>query len=293
MNPITAFQQLNQSPFVVSNVPFQGIGAGLIANAIIPVGQTYLTSSILMTIATVAATRAQIIAQVEYLQILVNGVEVANLTGTEWVYLQEFYSHTVANGFLDLFYERPWMQEPVVQRGFAYGMVDQNSFQINVKLAAGATIDGIALYHRVDPLAERMGRHVEYRKQSHTFGSTGQDRIIDLPQAVRGVPIDAIAAIHLECDETKISNLIVRAEGIELWNAPYTVLKELYGIASDPRTPKTGFAAIDFLNRNWLRDQLPDNMKSLEIVPTWTAAPNTYPIIVELITGSPNEVKSG
>lgn len=290
-----AFENANRSPFVVQNVPFQGIGAGNIANAIVPVGQTYLESLLFFSIAGVAATRAQINAQVEYIQILINGIEVANLTGNEWAALAEFYKTGIVGdtGYLPLFYERPWMQELVVQRGFAYGMVGQNSFQFNVKLAAGATIDGISLCHRVDPVSEPLGRHVEIRKQSHTFASTGQDRIIDLPQKDYSSNPDAIAAIHLECTKANISNLIVRCNKVELWNGTVGQLEKFYRMASDYRTPQSLFLSLDFTNRNWLRDQLPDTMDTLEVIPTWTVAPNTFPILIELITGQVGRTKDG
>ncbi len=113
--PSSTFEQINRSPYIVQNVPFQGIGAGLIANAIIPVGQTYLESLLYMTIAGVAATRAQINAQVEYVQALVNGIEMWQLSGNELAALAEFYNTGVVGdtGYLSIFYERPWMLELV------------------------------------------------------------------------------------------------------------------------------------------------------------------------------------
>lgn len=290
-----AFAVTNKSPFVVQNVPIQGIAAGSIANAIVPVGQTYLTSFFLFTIAGAPATQAQIIAQIGYIQILVNGVDIGTLTGQDWCELAEFYRTGIngATGFVPIFYERPWMQELVVQRGFAYGMSGQNSFQFNIQLLGGATINGISLCHRVAVEVETLGRHVEYLKQSHTFSSTGQDRIIDLPQDDRSPEWpDSIAAIHLRCTKANVSNIIVKADKVELWNGTVAQLERMYLLATDARTPQTNLLSLDFMNRNWMNGQLPDNMSTFEVIPTWTVAPGTYPIIIEKITGRPGEVKS-
>ena len=288
------FSTALRTPYVTQNVPFQGVGAGLLANAILPVGQTYLASLLFFSIAGTAATRAQINAQVEFIQILVNGVEAGNLSGAEFATLAEFYRSGVVGdtGFLPLPFERQCMQELAVQRSFAWGMQGQNSFQMNIKLAAGATIDAITLCHRIDPRVEVLGRHVEWRKQSHTFGSTGQDRIIDLPHADYSAVPDAIAAMHLVVTKANISNLIIRADKQELWNGTVGQLEKFYKFASDARTPQATFLSLDFLNRNWLADQLPDNMDTLEVIPTWTNPPGTYSIILEMITGTPGTIKN-
>lgn len=289
----TAFAAALRTPYVAQNVPFTGIGAGNIANAILPVGQTYLASLLYFSVAGTAATRAQINSDVEYIQLLLNGVEVANLSGNFWATLAEFYRSGIvgATGYLPLNFERQYMQELAVQRSFAWGTAKQSSFQINVKLAAGAVIDAITLCHRIDPRVEVLGRHVEYRQMSHTFGSTGQDRIIDLPHADYSAQPDSLAALHLVVTKANISNLIIRADKSELWNGTVGQLEKFYKFASDARTPQSTMLSLDFLNRNWLADQLPLSMDTLEVIPTWTSSPGTYQMIMEVMTGTPGEIK--
>jgi hypothetical protein len=291
------FRDTNRSPFVTQNNPPQGLNPGVatIANFVIPVGQTYLASVLGFFAAGVKLTKAQMISMIDYIQVLVNGVEVANLSAAEWIALANFYNtnqngaavpNAGAVGFLPIFWERNWMAELVNQRSFAYGMVGENSFQFNIAMNATNTVDSITLCHRVANGAEPLGRHVEIRKQNATFNSLGQFNIIDLPQKDYSSNPDAIAAIHLETDVTKISQLIVRADQVELWRGTPDQLQYLYHFANDARTPQTGFLSLDFLNRGWLSDQLPDNMSQLEVIPTFvTTAPGSFPILIELITG--------
>lgn len=293
---MSQFRQTNRSPFLVQNVPPTGINAGAatILNFIIPVGQTYLWSMLSFFAGTTPLTKAQMISMIDYIQVLVNGVEVANLTAAEWIYLANFYN-TNSNGAavaagavgqLPMYWERSWMAELVNQRSFAYGMVGENSFQFNIACNATNTIDSCTLCHAVANGAEPLGRHVEIRKQTATFNSTGQFNITDLPSRDYSNNPDAIAAIHLETDKTKISNLIVRADQVELWRGTVAQIEAMYHRSNDPRTPQTGFLALDFLNRGWLSDQLPDNMDSLEILPTFiTTAPGSFPVLIEVITG--------
>lgn len=304
---MSIFSSANFTPFLQTNVPFQGVTIGQKAQVQIPVGQTYLYHLLQCTVSGAAATKAQILAGISYVSLKVNGIEAYHLTGAQIVFLADYYRGTRnsgagvvgASGWLPIFLERPWMNTNPAMRGPAWGMVGQNSYQMEVLLTSGGAIDGLALFNVVDPVANAWGRHVEFRTVNHSFASTGQDRIIDLPHADTKNPWDCLLAVHLELpsgiNKGEISNLTVKAEGVEIINAPVPMIEDYYKFATDDRDPSLcpQYLSIDFMARNWQSGQLPDTMLTLEVIPTWTAAPGTYNIVLEVLTGDPGTTSSG
>ncbi len=293
-----SFTSLNRSTFFQQNVAAQSIGPGLLSQFQVPVGQTYLNTQLFFYVGTPAtpATLNQIIADVVLIKLKVNGIQISAGTGQQFAAIANFYKNNIVgnNGILPIFYERPWMQGVIAQRGPAWGMVGQNSFQIEVTLLTGGAITGIQMFHEIDPIASPLGRHVEVRTQSHTFGSTGQDNIIDLPQGDASALPDSIMAIHLEllggsgiADKTDVSNLVVRADKVELWNTNVNTLENSYLFPTSPRTPQAKYLSLDFAHRNRQDGELWDNMNTLVVIPTFTVQPGTYNIVMEVMTGTP------
>lgn len=308
---MTAFTAQNNTPFRQPNIPFQGVVAGQKAIAIIPVGQTYLDFQLVCTVSGTAATKSQIIAGLDLISLKVNGVQAYSLTGAQAVQIADYYRGRAMlvsgvfaglvgpTGILPIFLERPWMNGNIAMRGPAWGMVGQNSFQMEVTLDGSSAVDGIALYNRVDTVAQAWGRHVEFRTQSHTFNSTGQDQIIDLPHADTKNPVDTLQALHIQLPsgitKSMISNIVIRCEQIEIWNEHVANLELWQHFASDARCPELcpQFVVLDFMDRNWQLGELPDSMTSLTVQITWTNAPGTYNIIIEVLTGNPGTTSQG
>jgi hypothetical protein len=289
------FATRNRSPFWQQNVNAQSMGPGVISQWYVPTGQTYLNSQFYFYVGTPAtpASHAQILADVQLITIKVNGIIVSQITGQQAAFIADFYKNNIigATGILPLFWERPWFQKTHAQRALAWGMVGQNAFEIDVQLTGGSAITGMTLWHLIDPIASPLGRHVEITAQSETFTGTGQQFIIDLPQNDASQYPDALLAVHIELPtgitKSDISNVIVEADKIQLWNVNPNILELSYLFPTSPRTPQASYLSFDFCERNRVDGQLWDNMNTLKITPTWTAAPGTYNMLIERLTGVP------
>lgn len=288
------FTTRNLSTFFQQNVNAQSMGPGVISQWNIPVGQTYLTTFIYFYVGTVAtpATMAQIISDVTLIVVKVNGIVVSQGSGKQYVHIANFYKQNImaANqGILPLMWERPWMQELQAQRGVAWGMVGQNAFEIDITLAGGGAVTGMLMWHEIDPIAAPLGRHVEVASQSETFTGTGAQFIIDLPQNDASQYPDALMAFHVELPagitKADISSIVVECDKVQLWNLHPNILDFDYLLPTSPRAPGAGFLSFDFTHRNRQDGQLWDNMNTLKVTINWTAAPGTFNVLVERLTG--------
>jgi hypothetical protein len=297
----TPFQALSRTTFSNQNPqPNTAVGANALLTFLCPTGQTYLNSQFFFYVTEISApsTTTQIIDDVAWIKLLVNGVQVSYATGRQWVMLANYYKNNIMignSGILPLMFERTWMQGLRSQRGPAYGMIGQNSFQIQVQFTSAPTTTGVILYHEIDPVASALGRHVEVRTQTHTFASTGQDNIIDLPQQDASPLPNAYVAMHLEllgtggaATKADVTSIILQAEDTAILNSVVNIQENKYLFATQPRTPQTGYFAIDFDWRNRDDGQLWANMNKLVVQPTFSVAAGTYNIVMEILTGTPN-----
>ena len=290
------FATRNRSPFWFQNVNAQSMGPGIISAWNVPVGQTYLTTKVYFYVGTVAtaATDAQIVSDVTLISIKVNGIIITTMTGQQALALEKFYraqSLPANTGILTLFWERPWFQDVNAQRSLAWGMYNQNSFEIDITLGGTDTVTGMTMWHKVDPVVSALGRHVEVTTQSETFTGTGPQYIIDFPQNDSSNLPDAILAFHLELfggvTKADVSNIIVECDKIQLYNINPNLLENSYGEATSYRTPQADYLSVDFTQRNRVDGQLWLCMNTLKITINWTSAPGTYNTIIERLTGVP------
>ena len=296
-----AFQTLSRSTFSnVNPTPPTAVGDNALLTFNVPPGQTYLNTQLFFFVADIAApsSESEIKADVAWVKFLFNGVQVSYATGTQWIAIANYYKANICtsnNGILPFFYERTWMQGLRSQRGPAWGTVGQNSFQIQVQFSSDPTTEGVYMYHEVDPVASAIGRHVEVRTQTHTFGSTGQDNIIDLPYADPSALPNALVAIWLEltgaddsATKADITSIILQAEDTAILNSVVNIQESKVLFSSVPRTPQANYFVIDWDWRNRDDGRLWDNMNKLLLQPTFGVAPGTYNIIMEVLTGTPN-----
>lgn len=291
---------------VFSNInpqPNTAVGDNALLTYLVPTGQTYLSTTMFFYVDDIAgpSTAAEIVADVAWIKLLVNGVQVSYATGQQWLAILNYYQKNInavgtgTSGLLTLMYERPWMQGLMSQRGPAYGMAGQNSFQIQIQFSSDPTTTGMQMFHQVDPVLSAIGRHVEVRQQTHTFASTGQDIITDLPKADASPLPSAMVALWLEllgADDSAvkadITNIILQSEDTAIINNVVNVLEWSTMFATAPRTPQEYYFVLDFDYRNRDDGQLWLNMNKFLVMPTFSVEPGTYSLIMEIMTGVAN-----
>ncbi len=270
-------------PIIVPNPDFENVAAGGRALARIPVGSTYLESLLNCTVDDAAATRAQIESDIEYVRILVNAKEKWHLTGTQLVALAEFWrTGSVGDrGIIPFFYRRSWMQLLDNQQGPQYGTADVDSMAMEVKLAAGADINGLKLSHRqIGP--SNLGTHQTLLSENRPYAAIGTQQIFDLPRD----PRTRLQGIHIQTDPTKVSRIVLKADNFTEVDTTVEELAEFYRLETSPRTPQVGFVHLDFTARNLYGDSIKMTMNRLELAVTYSEAPGNVPIILDLATPS-------
>ncbi len=301
---MSAFTQLNRSPI---NQSLAGtvtqIGAGSVAVVKIPPGATYATISIRLGIAGAlspagagtAPTKAQIGSMLTQWRLTVGGIEMWTLTGVELCAIQEYYNTGVigATGVMSISFQRGWM------KGFSgftadllgpdYGTYKQSSFQLEITQDATSTITNFDVFAEVEPVAEQLGAHVEFKKVSPNFTSTGTFIYPDLFKD----PAAIMFSLFIETNDiTKLSNVAVVADGTYIWDAPLDVGYAWSRAQYPLRTPQSAvqIGTIDFTRRGLGSDAVPLNMANLLLRLTFTAAPTTLNVIQEVGIVTPDVV---
>lgn len=268
-----------RSPIITPNPDFENVGAGKRAIARVPVGATYLESFLEATVAGVAATAAQLKSDIEYVRITLNSKEKWNLTGAQLYAFDEFFRTGVigATGIMPLFFRRAWMQTIANQSGPRYGTADAQSMVVEVKLAGGAVIDGLKLFHRQEG-ASLLGTHNTLLSENRPYAAIGTQQIFDLPRD----PQTRMFGMHIKTDETHVTRIVLKADNFTELDVTVAELKRIYAIESSPRAWQTGFVHLDFTARNLFDDTIPMTMDKLELAITYDAAPGNVPILMDI-----------
>ncbi len=281
------YLQTRSAPVLTPNPDAENVGAGKKALFRVPVGVTYLESILVCTVGGDPATRDQIEADIEYVRVTLDAKEKINLTGLQLAALAEFFRDGSVGdtGNLPIFFRRSWMQLMQNQEGPRWGTQDVGSFQIEVKLASGADIDGLRLQHRQEN-ASPLGTHNKLLVENHPYAAVGTLQIFDLPRD----PANLLFGLHIQTDPDHVTRILLKADGFAEWDVTPADLLELYGLETSKRTPQDGFIHLDFSMRNNVADCMPLTMQKLELAITFDAAPGNVPIILD--TAVPSDTKA-
>lgn len=272
-----SFLDLNRSPSLLENPRFEGIAPGGRATARIPVGATLLNAFLRFSIAGVAATPAQIAAQVTRIRLIVDANILIDASGSNLVDIANFYRpNAVANGILPLYMARDWMQEIQAQDGPAYGLGDAASANIEVQFAAGSTIDAIS-YRNETVAGEPLGAHTVTLSQQYNYTAAGLIEIADIPRN----PNYGLFAMHLFTPKANITNIQIVADNALLLDAAPSEIEARYNLFVGSRTPQANALALDFTYRNRAADILPLTMQDMRLRINFTVAPGNFPIVYE------------
>jgi hypothetical protein len=281
------YQQVRVTPKIIQLPSLRGIGAGLTATALLPTGITYHAIQLRCTIAGVEATPAEIIAQVEDVKLTLNGDAKIDASAAEIAALHRFWRtknslDPIANGILTVWLARPELQEIDGQDGPAWGTLDQNSFNLDVKLAAGATIDAIEPRGWVSK-GEPLGRHITIRRLTDFMAGAGDKVLSDFqnPNAEY-----QMLAIHIDRSGgagNLITSLNLKADQVDEWDGPYGFIQNLLGVYGFNQ--QSGWTHLPFAMRGRPLDSLPMVMNDLRLRLTCSGALNNFNVLQERIEG--------
>ena len=248
---------------------FNPVAAGAIASTQVPRGFTYQDITLLYQANGVKANEATLKADIERVTLKINGVARWEMSGKHLVDINKFYGLTQNAGELVIPLSRPWLKTPAGVDNLAWGTNNISSFQLEVKLASGATTPVLSANAEVLPYATDLGYIVEVHEYSFAASVAGKYEISTLPKAN-----GSLIALHLDnanitALQGKLNNVEFIAQDSDLV-AYHNAIKRL---SDGKRIPQTGYAHIDAQRRNRLDDNIPlINLQEFMIAPTLSAA---------------------
>lgn len=212
--------------------------------------KTYAKLALFLTIAGVAATRAQIVAQVTNIRVAISGRELWVGSGANLLAIQQFYSQTdsatLYPGFICFDFLRGWSVDRTDGQDAVLGLADQSTAQIEVTMGAGATINGATIFGANFQEPEGTGVATRLVRLTPNVGTVGLFIYPDLPPPRAG---ETLLAIHLYppvvANLTKIG---YTADDVRLIDVTPSALNRLYVEAGQPRQPQetNGMTSLDF-----------------------------------------------
>lgn len=212
--------------------------------------KTYAKMLLFLTATAVAATRAQIAAQVVNIRVAVSGRELWVGTGAGLLALQQFYSQvdsaTAYPGYVSFDFLRGWVMDRQDGQDAVLGLSDQATLQIEVTMGAGATINGATIFAYNFQEPEQTGIATRIVRLSPNVGATGLTIYPDLPPPRAG---ETLLAIHtyppVVANLTRIGYV---ADDVRIIDATPSALNRMYVEAGQPRTPQdaNGQVTLDF-----------------------------------------------
>lgn len=250
---------------------------------------TWYKLALYHTIAGVAATRAQLVAQVSQIIITISGREVWRGSAAQLIAIQQLYSEidsqTAYPGYINLDFLRSWLTDANRGQDAAVGLADQNACQIELTYAAGATINGIQVYGIRGQAPQPTGIATRIVRGSASISALGVFIYPDLPLPRKG---DTLLAIHtFPPVVANLTNIAYVCDETRLIDAPPSFLNRNLVEAHPPRTPQdaNGMVSLDFTAINGMSGNgiFLGGVGSHQLELTFaTAAPGTVPILCEM-----------
>lgn len=287
------FREIRQYPRTLRLPSFRGVAAGAISSVIMVLGVTYESIGLRFTIAGVPATEAEIKAQVTKLKAVIDGETKLDASSTEYLAIANFWNTrfglgNVTDGILRLELSRPWEQEIDAQDGPGWGCATGvaggiNTFNFEVTLAGGATIDAIEGFAEVSN-ATPLGRHWTLKRTVDNQAAAG-DKVISDWNAREDY---AVFAFHI--DKTGGTGNTIREiqltvdQSEEIQRCAYGHIQSRfrrYGCVQ-----QTGFTHIPFNLRGRPLEGLPMAFQDMRLtLGCPTAAMNNFNLLIEQLEG--------
>lgn len=281
----TPYIDRNSSPIIkVLQGIVTGIGAGQVATLRFPPGLSYGEIVVRLTIAGVAATRAQLEAMLTTARLTISGVEKMSINVIDLIAMTEFHRTGAVgdSGYLVIPFERLWMQGAAAQLDPAYGTDGESSVVLELTQAGGSTIDAITAYARCNPRAEALGGHLFWRRFTFNVSATGRFLYPDLP-IIAG---EYLYGLHIKVPTpANLTNLAMIVDDVRQIDVPPSLLTQLYLLGNPVKTPQTskGYVHLDFTSRLFDSDSLPVGLLKSQVLELEfsNAAPGAVTVIGE------------
>ncbi|HER34048.1 MAG TPA: hypothetical protein ENO19_01075 [Halothiobacillaceae bacterium] len=242
-----------------------------------------------LTIAGVAATEAEIKAQVGTIRVYVGSVMIWELTATEILDLFHYYTDkfavfTVA-GVLPLRFTPFMLPLNESTRSYALGMLNdrdpskRNTFEIEVNMTAGPiTIDACEVHLETDQFPSMgIGYHTRWLRYGSTWAAASKQTLDKIP-----VESNCLAAYGYHFNEAQtISRVNLKVNDVVRINdQPNDLL--LQKLHEAGRIPQTGYTHLDFSLENDPRAFLDlSRLVNQYLDVTWAVAPAAYDLLLQ------------
>ncbi len=188
-------------------------------------------------------------------------------------------SYTYA-GVLYIPFTRPDLGTLVDPSALVIGMLDIESYQLQVQCGTLTTIDKIGVLPEVDKGPARpLGEHIRFERWERSYGVSGIEHVTELPF---GEPNTAMLGFHIHDAVTGvIDDVEVRFDG-QIIHDPLSVAQNNLLLHRAGRTPISNYFHVDF---NRLGSALPVGVaKSFRQKFNWgSTTPAAYDVYTEMI----------
>ncbi len=233
-------------------------------------------------------TRAQLIADIASVRILMSGTPIVDLTATQILDLYKYYldakvALAAPLGELVIPFGRWDLPAWGLNRAFGLGMVRKNgggyhTLQYEVTFTAGlATAATVEVHVEHDLYAEEpLGYHVRRLRTTRSFAGTGEQVIDDLPRTPHGV-----LAYHFDLTAGTLARMTIIKDGDLVYDqTPYDTIT--VKAKESGRTVQATMASIPFDLANDLNgyEELGSGVREWMVKPNWSVAPGAGYFIV-------------
>lgn len=263
---------------------FQGVLAGQRATNNLPVGATYEMLFIEYKKGGVAATEAEIIADLTKIRLVLDGIAKIDVSAKDLVASHKYFGNTINHGILPVIFARPWARTPMGEDLLAYGTQNIRSATLEVDIASGVVNPSLKA-SAITGAPSNLGYHVTMLTHTKGFSGTGQKEISDLPKGLGRIQLTTHIA------SAQVTAIEVEADAKRVWEGTREkdeVTDALFGKIFQPNYYHINYVANDRLanldkNNRLLTNGLSLNLQDYRFKMQFSAPDNNFNIVQENI----------
>jgi len=272
-----------------------GVAVGTATGRISPTFSLLGVKLRFLTAGGVELTRAQIIADISNIRLLVDGEIFVDTDVTFLLDRQKYYGDFAGdgnvNGIVPINFVRRDMSSYQERAVYALGMglnpktgKPVSSVTLEVDVIGVVQVSSVEVYAEFEESVRNLGQHVKLKKFTYSFATTGDQEIDSLPKF--GADSGYMALFIRKPGASTITKVNVAVNGDNLDQSIPLNVKTVQ-LAERNRTIQSGYDTLDFARQDDLGAFLPmAGVTDFRFVITWaTAAPNAFPIFGEVLQG--------
>ncbi|WP_422024775.1 major capsid protein P2 [Pyruvatibacter mobilis] len=213
----------------------QGVAVGGTATADIPKTGAYRELLLGYESNGTPANLATMVADITQIRLRLNGVDQWVLSADDLIKLNSIYGETYQDGLLPLFFHEPHRREMLGEDAGIWGMGNVQSFQMEIKIASGATAPRLTLHALREPGSRPIGAIRKIKRYNLPVTNTGDN--VYTPDR-----FGAYRAIHAKT--ANINGVHVKVDDRDKLHAPFSLINNK--MRRHGLTPVTGWSSIIF-----------------------------------------------